>query len=76
MDNLELLAVAETWDNAEPIGQALAADVPLAADHLRYFAGAIGAREGSPSQIDDDTTAYHYHEPLASKARSSTVPTT
>jgi aldehyde dehydrogenase len=64
MDNLELLAVAETWDNGKPIRETLAADIPLAADHFRYFAGAIRAQEGSLSQIDDDTTAYHYHEPL------------
>src|SRR5450631_1070958 len=64
MDNLELLAVAETWDNGKPIRETLAADIPLAADHFRYFAGAIRAQEGGISQIDDDTVAYHFHEPL------------
>jgi aldehyde dehydrogenase len=64
MENLELLAVAETWDNGKPVRETLAADIPLAADHFRYFAGAIRAQEGGVSQIDDDTTAYHFHEPL------------
>ena len=63
-ENLELLAVAETWDNGKPIRECLNADLPLAADHFRYFAGAIRAQEGSLSQIDDDTVAYHFHEPL------------
>ncbi|MEC5199010.1 aldehyde dehydrogenase [Arthrobacter sp. PL16] len=62
--NLELLAVAETWDNGKPVRETLAADMPLAADHFRYFASAIRAQEGGISQLDDDTTAYHYHEPL------------
>jgi aldehyde dehydrogenase len=64
MDNLELLAVAETWDNGKAIRETLNADIPLAADHFRYFAGAIRAQEGGVSQIDEDTTAYHFHEPL------------
>jgi len=64
MGNLELLAVAETWDNGKPVRETLAADIPLAADHFRYFAGAIRAQEGGVSQIDEDTTAYHFHEPL------------
>ncbi|WP_126425159.1 aldehyde dehydrogenase [Brevibacillus marinus] len=63
-ENLEKLAVAETWDNGKPIREALAADLPLAIDHFRYFAGVIRAQEGSISQIDNDTVAYHYHEPL------------
>src|SRR5699024_8775811 len=63
-ENLELLAVAETWDNGKPIRECLNADLPLAADHFRYFAGAIRAQEGTLSQIDDDTVAYHFHEPL------------
>ncbi|MBT1002517.1 aldehyde dehydrogenase family protein [Paenarthrobacter sp. DKR-5] len=63
-ENLEMLAVAETWDNGKPIRETLAADLPLAVDHFRYFAGAIRAQEGGISQIDDDTTAYHFHEPL------------
>jgi aldehyde dehydrogenase len=64
LDNLDLLAVTETWDNGKPIRECLAADLPLAADHFRYFAGAIRAQEGSISQLDDDTVAYHFHEPL------------
>lgn len=63
-ENLEMLAVAETWDNGKPIRETLAADLPLAIDHFRYFAGVIRAQEGSISQIDNDTVAYHYHEPL------------
>ncbi|HET9658522.1 MAG TPA: aldehyde dehydrogenase [Kineosporiaceae bacterium] len=62
--NLELLAVAETWDNGKPVRETLAADIPLAIDHFRYFAGALRAQEGTISQIDDDTVAYHFHEPL------------
>ncbi|GAB4072976.1 aldehyde dehydrogenase family protein [Barrientosiimonas marina] len=63
-DNLETLAVAETWDNGKAVRELLAADLPLAADHYRYFAGAIRAQEGGISQLDDDTVAYHFHEPL------------
>lgn len=63
-DNLDLLALAETWDNGKPIRETTAADVPLAVDHFRYFAGALRSQEGSLSQIDDDTVAYHFHEPL------------
>src|ERR1700738_488774 len=63
-ENLESLALAEAWDNGKPIRETLAADLPLAVDHFRYFAGAIRAQEGSLSQIDDDTVAYHFHEPL------------
>ncbi|MEV4509496.1 aldehyde dehydrogenase [Dactylosporangium sp. NPDC049525] len=62
--NLELLAVAETWENGKPIRETLAADIPLAIDHFRYFAGAIRAQEGSLGELDDDTVAYHFHEPL------------
>ena len=62
--NLEMIAVAETWENGKPVRETLAADIPLAIDHFRYFAGAIRAQEGSISQIDDDTVAYHFHEPL------------
>lgn len=62
--NLESLAVAESWDNGKPIRESLAADLPLAIDHFRYFAGAIRAQEGSISQLDEDTVAYHFHEPL------------
>ena len=62
--NLEMLAVAETFSNGKPIRESLAADLPLAVDHWRYFAGALRAQEGSLSQIDADTVAYHFHEPL------------
>src|SRR6201992_3524148 len=62
--NKDSLALAEVWDNGKPIREALAADIPLAADHFRYFAAAIRAQEGSLSQIDEDTVAYHFHEPL------------
>jgi len=62
--NLETLAAAETWDNGKPIRETMAADIPLAIDHFRYFAGAIRAQEGSIGEIDHDTVAYHFHEPL------------
>ncbi|HAL22234.1 MAG TPA: aldehyde dehydrogenase [Stenotrophomonas sp.] len=62
--NLELLAHAETWDNGKPIRETLNADLPLMVDHFRYFAGALRAQEGSLSEIDADTVAYHFHEPL------------
>jgi aldehyde dehydrogenase len=62
--NLESLAVAETWENGKPIRETLAADLPLAVDHFRYFAGAIRAQEGTLSEVDNDTVAYHFHEPL------------
>nr|WP_272945394.1 aldehyde dehydrogenase [Bryobacter aggregatus] len=62
--NLEYLATVETWDNGKPIRETMAADLPLAIDHFRYFAGAIRAQEGGISQIDETTVAYHYHEPL------------
>ncbi len=63
-DNLAVLAQAETWDNGKPIRETTAADLPLAIDHFRYFAGAIRAQEGGISEIDHDTVAYHFHEPL------------
>ena len=63
-DNLELLALAETIDNGKPIRETRAADVPLAIDHFRYFAGCIRAEEGAISTIDADTIAYHFREPL------------
>ncbi|WP_261303334.1 aldehyde dehydrogenase [Paenibacillus andongensis] len=62
--NLEMLAVAETWDNGKPVRETLAADLPLAIDHFRYFAGCIRAQEGSLSQLDDNMVAYHFNEPL------------
>jgi len=60
----ERIAVAESWDNGKPVRETIGADIPLMVDHFRYFAGAIRAQEGSLSQIDEDTVAYHYHEPL------------
>ncbi|KTR07843.1 aldehyde dehydrogenase [Aureimonas ureilytica] len=63
-ENLELLATVETWDNGKPIRETRAADVPLAIDHFRYFAGCLRSQEGALSEIDNDTVAYHYHEPL------------
>ena len=62
--NLEMLAVAETWENGKPVRETLAADIPLAADHFRYFAGATRSLEGRSTEIDKDTVAYHFHEPL------------
>ena len=62
--NLELLAVAETWDNGKAIREPLNADLPLAADHFRYFAAAIRSQEGQFEEMDGDMTAYHYKEPL------------
>ena len=63
-EHLEELAVVETWENGKPVRETLNADMPLAIDHFRYFAGAIRAQEGSISEIDGDTIAYHFHEPL------------
>ncbi|AYH43312.1 aldehyde dehydrogenase [Azoarcus sp. DN11] len=63
-ENLELVAYAETVDNGKPIRETLAADIPLAIDHFRYFAGCIRAQEGSLAELDDNTVAYHFHEPL------------
>jgi aldehyde dehydrogenase len=62
--NLEMLAVTETWDNGKPVRETLAADLPLTVDHFRYFAGCIRAQEGRSSQIDNNTVAYHFQEPL------------
>jgi aldehyde dehydrogenase len=62
--NLEMLAVTESYENGKPVRETLAADIPLAADHFRYFAGAIRAEEGSISELDKDTVAYHFREPL------------
>ena len=56
-DNLQVLAEAETWDNGKPLRETMAADLPLAIDHFRYFAGAIRAQEGGVSQLDNDTVA-------------------
>lgn len=62
--NLEKLAIAETWDNGKAVRETLAADVPLGVDHFRYFAGCIRAQEGALSDLDENTVAYHFHEPL------------
>ena len=62
--NLEMLAIAETWDNGKAVRETLAADIPLSADHFRYFAGCIRAQEGSLAEIDPNTVSYHFHEPL------------
>ncbi len=63
-ENLEMLAIAETWDNGKPVRESLAADLPLVVDHFRYFAGVLRAQEGTSSEIDEFTVAYHFHEPL------------
>ena len=63
-DNLEELALVECWENGKPVRETLAADLPLAVDHFRYFAGVLRAEEGSISQIDETTVAYHFKEPL------------
>ncbi|CAI1537311.1 TPA: acetaldehyde dehydrogenase ExaC [Serratia fonticola] len=62
--NIDLLAAAETWDNGKPIRETVNADVPLAIDHFRYFAACVRAQEGGISEIDSETVAYHFHEPL------------
>ena len=62
--NLELLAVAETWDNGKAVRETLNADVPLCADHFRYYAGCIRAQEGTMGEIDETTVSYQFHEPL------------
>ena len=62
--NREMLAVAESWENGKPVRETLAADIPLASDHFRYFASVIRGEEGSISEIDKDTIAYQFREPL------------
>ncbi|MGC4112079.1 MAG: aldehyde dehydrogenase family protein [Nocardioides sp.] len=62
--NSEMLAVAESWENGKPVRETLAADIPLAADHFRYFAAAARAQEGRLTVLDEKTTAYHFREPL------------
>jgi len=62
--NLEMLAYAETVDNGKAIRETLNADIPLTVDHFRYFAGCLRSQEGSLSEIDENTIAYHFHEPL------------
>jgi len=63
-ENLDIIAKAETWDNGKPIRETTLADIPLAVDHFRYFAGVLRGQEGTMSEIDNDTVAYHFHEPL------------
>ena len=62
--NVTMLGVAESWENGKPVRETINADIPLAADHFRYFAGCIRAQEGGLTQLDEDTVAYHFHEPL------------
>lgn len=62
--NLEMLAVAETWDNGKGVRETLNADIPLAVDHFRYFAGCLRAQEGSAAELDAKTASYHFHEPV------------
>jgi aldehyde dehydrogenase len=63
-ERLDVLATVETLDNGKPIRETKAADLPLAIDHFRYFAACIRAQEGSLAELDHDTVAYHFHEPL------------
>ncbi|HVC06822.1 MAG TPA: aldehyde dehydrogenase family protein [Solirubrobacterales bacterium] len=63
-ENLQMLAIAESWYNVKPVRETLAADILLVIDHLRYFAGAVRAEEGPISEVDKDTVAYHFHQPL------------
>ncbi len=63
-ENLDIIALVESIDNGKPIRETMAADIPLGIDHFRYFAGCLRAQEGSLSEIDHDTVAYHFHEPL------------
>ena len=63
-ENLEMLAVAESYENGKPVRETIAADIPLAIDHFRYFADVIRGEEGAISEIDKDTVAYHFREPL------------
>ncbi|WP_137128979.1 aldehyde dehydrogenase [Rhizobium sp. FY34] len=62
--NLELLARAETWDNGKPLRETMVADIPLAIDHFRYFAACVRSQEGTIGEVDHETIAYHFHEPL------------
>ncbi len=62
--NLELLAVAETWDNGKGIRETINADIPLTVDHFRYFAGCIRSQEGTAAELDGNTASYHFHEPI------------
>ncbi|TCJ29889.1 acetaldehyde dehydrogenase ExaC [Nocardioides jejuensis] len=62
--NLEAIAVAESYDNGKPVRETLAADIPLTVDHFRYFASVLRAQEGTAGELDENTVAYHFHEPL------------
>ena len=70
--NLETISLAETIDNGKPIRECMAADIPLAIDHFRYFASAVRAQEGSIGEIDHETMAYHFHEPLGVESENKT----
>jgi acyl-CoA reductase-like NAD-dependent aldehyde dehydrogenase len=70
-ENLEMLAVAESYENGKPVRETLAADIPLAADHFRHFAGAVRSEEGRISEIDGQTYAYQFQSRWVSWARSS-----
>jgi len=70
-ENLEILALAETIDNGKPIRETRNADIPLSIDHFRYFAACVRAEEGALGELDQDTVAYHFKEPLGSSGRSS-----
>lgn len=61
--NLEMLAVAESWENGKGVRETLNADIPLVVDHFRYFAGCLRAQEGTAAELDETTVAYHFHEP-------------
>lgn len=63
-ENLEMLAVAETWDNGKAVRETLAADLPLTVDHFRYFASAIRAQRSQTGVLDQNTVVYHFHEPI------------
>ena len=63
-ENLEMLAVADSWDNGKAVRETLNADVPLCVDHFRYYAGCIRAQEGTMGEIDETTVSYQFHEPL------------
>ena len=62
--NIEVLAIAETWENGKAVRETLAADLPLVVDHFRYFAGCIRAQEGSAAELDQHTVSYHFKEPI------------
>jgi aldehyde dehydrogenase len=63
-ENLERLAAVETWDNGKGIRETLAADLPLAIDHFRYYAGVIRAEAGEVADLDANTVSMEVHEPL------------